>query len=99
MSLLKITALPYGLGTLYVYPKKGDTLEKHVHDEKSEHTIIVQRGQVKIRVWQPDGTVIETEHDADGETGFIIDTFAGYPHEIEAVTDGARTIHPPKNRS
>lgn len=100
MSSPKIRILPQ-IGSLiisiYDYAKRGDTLAKHVHDETTEHIVEFQRGRFTLGVEQPDGSVIETEHDAAADTGWLVDTFAGYPHWIRAETDNARSIHTQKN--
>jgi PKHD-type hydroxylase len=86
---IKLEDLPM---LVYDYNETGDTLPTHNHDENTSHVIIVAKGRVRLKVFNPDGSVIETEHDA----GSIVDTFAGYPHGIVSLTDGARTIHIPK---
>lgn len=78
---------------IYDYVKKGDALAMHVHDVAGEHIIIVARGEIVLRIENPaDRTVAETSHEA----GAIIDTFAGWPHEVVGTVDNSRTIHIPK---
>ncbi len=71
------------------YVEVGDTLAMHVHGNEDEHIIIVGSGHVKLRVQEVDGSITESEHKA----GAVIDTFAGYPHEVIGLSENARTIH------
>jgi quercetin dioxygenase-like cupin family protein len=76
-------------GAVYDFAAAGDTLPMHDHADEDSHTMIVTVGRVLLRVEQIDGTVMETEHGA----GAFVDTHSGFPHEIVALADGARTIH------
>ena len=74
---------------MYDFAKPGDILPMHNHDEATSHIIIVAKGSVVVLVLNPDGSV-DSQH---AETGTVLDTFAGYPHAVVSVTEGARTVH------
>lgn len=78
---------------IYDYVSAGDTLPMHNHDVATEHIIIAAKGRVMVRVQMPDGTVQEIELVA----GDVVDTFAGFPHEVVAIEPGSKTIHIQKN--
>lgn len=87
---IKLGDLSFGI---FDFVAAGDVLPMHVHTEGTEHTIFVLRGRIRLRV-EENGAVVETEHDS----GAVIDTFPGFPHEIEALRDNTRTVHVPKYR-
>lgn len=74
---------------MYDYRAAGDTLPMHNHDDRTSHIIIVAKGRVMIRVANPDGSVENSIHGH----GSVVDTFAGFPHEVISLTRDARTIH------
>ena len=92
MSLPSIRDIPLGKLhlSIYDYAKAGDTLPMHQHDTTTEHAIIVARGRITLRVQDTtDGSIAESTHMA----GAVIDTHAGWPHEIVGLDDGSRSIH------
>lgn len=74
---------------IYNYVSAGDVLPMHGHDTAREHLILVRRGRIKLRIKDPSGTIKETEHIA----GELIDTFAGWDHEVVGLEDNSTTIH------
>jgi hypothetical protein len=74
---------------MYDYQKAGDCLPMHNHDDATSHIIIVARGRVLIRIIMENGAVENGIH----ESGTVLDTFAGFPHEIIGLEDNARTVH------
>ena len=74
---------------IYDYPKPGDILPMHNHDEDTSHIVICAKGSVVVLTQNQDGS-IDSQH---VEAGTVLDTFAGYPHAVVGVTEGARTIH------
>jgi quercetin dioxygenase-like cupin family protein len=80
------TPILYGdlRGTRFDFTHAGDVVSKHTHADADVHITIVSRGSVEAysHDWGPIIAVA-------GET---LDFKAGQPHEIRALTDGAR-IH------
>lgn len=74
---------------IYDYPKPGDILPMHDHDEDTSHIVIVAKGSVVVLTQNQDGTIDSTHLEA----GTVLDTFAGFPHGVIGITEGARTVH------
>jgi quercetin dioxygenase-like cupin family protein len=80
---------------MYDYIKAGDCLPMHNHTELNSHIIIVAKGRAMLRVTMEDGSVENSIHEA----GAVVDTYAGFPHEIISLEDNSRTVHIQKKLS
>jgi PKHD-type hydroxylase len=69
--------------------KAGDCLPMHTHNEATSHIIIVAKGRVMVRVTMEDGSI----ENSIQECGVVLDTYAGFPHEVISLEDNARTVH------
>lgn len=67
--------------TLYDFEKAGDVLERHVHDEATNHITIVARGKLRAH---GDGWAQEAS------AGQLLDFEVGVPHELTALEDNTR---------
>jgi quercetin dioxygenase-like cupin family protein len=74
------------------FPLAGDTLPLHDHDAETMHVTIVSRGTVIIR-GAPGTWALEAK------AGQTVDLQPHSPHEIEALTDGARIHNVQKKQS
>lgn len=80
----KINGLGELSGAIYDFEFAGDVLERHVHDEMSNHITIVARGKLKA---------ISDDWEKEASAGQIIDFKAGEPHELVALEDNTRIIN------
>jgi quercetin dioxygenase-like cupin family protein len=71
-------------GGMIDFEKAGDVLEKHVHDENSNHITIVARGKVKA---------YSHDWEIEAAAGQILDFRPHEPHEIIALEDGTRVFN------
>ena len=91
MSSAKITSIDqFGdfKGAMYDFALKGDIVEKHVHDEMSNHITIVARG--KLKAYSHDWEI-------EASSGQVIDFRVGEPHELVALEDNTRIFNILKN--
>lgn len=71
-------------GVIYDFQFAGDILERHVHDELTNHITIVARGKLKA---------VSDNWEREATAGQIMDFKAGEPHELVAVEDNTRIIN------
>jgi hypothetical protein len=84
--MLKGTQFTFGklTGTIYDFAEAADVLEKHQHDEESNHITVVARGSFKIsgNGWE---RVVRA--------GDVIDWRPFDPHEFTALEDNSRVVN------
>ena len=71
-------------GVIYDFQFAGDILERHVHDELTNHITIVARGKLKA---------VSDNWEREAIAGQIMDFEPGEPHELIAVEDNTRIIN------
>jgi quercetin dioxygenase-like cupin family protein len=84
LSVNTITGLGDLSGAIYDFQFVGDTLERHVHNEMSNHITIVARGKLKA---------VSDNWEKEAIAGQIIDFKAGEPHELIALEENTRIIN------
>lgn len=76
-----VTRSPWG--SLHRLTLAGDVISAHTHTPGTNHLTAVMKGSVINRVFEADGTFIETTFDAPAV--FVV--ASGFAHEIIAVVD------------
>lgn len=87
-----VTSKNYSFGDLmtlvYSFPKKGDILPMHKHDEDMIHITIITNGLFKVS--GPWGEIT-------AKPGQILDWAVGQEHELVALEDNSKFINILKN--
>ena len=71
-------------GSIYDFPKAGDVLPLHGHDESTQHITIVAKGAIRV---------VTPVFDQILEAGAMIDFPALQTHEFTATQDDSRIIN------
>ena len=75
-------------GVIYDFPKVGDQVPKHVHDESNNHITIITKGKIKIFSHDWEMTYVP---------GDVIDFRPYEPHCIEALEENSQVMNIIKN--
>ena len=84
--MMQTTPIHFGSlnGTIYDYPKAGDVLPMHTHDETNNHISVVAKGSFKAHGNGWEKVLV---------CGNVIDWPANQPHEFIALEDNSRLVN------